>query len=142
MTGERRRARELALKTLFEVDAVGHEPDQVWSRLIEDTPISSEGSQFGKRLTKGVLQNRESIDALIGEVAPAWPVNQIALVDRNILRLAIFELMFDNEVPEKAIFNEAIELAKQFGSEQSPKFVNGVLGSVERNPGRPIREKY
>lgn len=78
----------------------------------------------------GVLENKETIDKTISDTAPAFPVEQMAAVDRNILRLAIYELLIDNKVPMRAAINEAVELAKEFGGENSPRFINGVLGSV------------
>jgi N utilization substance protein B len=77
-----------------------------------------------------VQDNREKIDDTIRQTAPAWPLDQVAAVDRNILRLAIYEILIDNRVPMRAAINEAVELAKEFGGENSPKFINGVLGSV------------
>jgi N utilization substance protein B len=78
----------------------------------------------------GVLENREAIDKTIGDTAPAFPIEQMAAIDRNILRLAIYEIVIDNRVPMRAAINEAVELAKEFGGENSPRFINGVLGSV------------
>jgi len=83
-----------------------------------------------RELVSGVIQNREQIDCNIQNFAPAWPVAQIPVVDRNILRLAIFEILLDNKVPVKVAINEAVDLAKMFGGDNSSKFVNGVLGSV------------
>ena len=130
MAGERRRARALALKVLYEVNSVGHEVEGVVTRLLEEEGLSGGNAFFAQELVSGVIRNREMIDLNIRNLAPAWPMEQIPMVDRNILRLAIFEILLDNKVPVKAAINEAIELAKKFGSDNSPKFVNGVLGSV------------
>lgn len=130
MTGERRRARVLALKVLYEVTSVGHEVEGVVTRLLEEEGLSGENAFFVQELVSGVIRNKETIDLNIRNLAPAWPMEQIPVVDKNILRLAIFEILFDNKVPVKAAINEAVELAKKFGSDNSPKFVNGVLGSV------------
>ena len=130
MTGARRRARALALQALYEVDSVGHDVEGVLSRLLDETRLSEENSAFVRELVIGVLQNKEKIDLDIQSFAPAWPVEQISVVDRNILRLAIFEILLDNKVPVKVAINEAVELAKMFGSDNSPKFVNGVLGAI------------
>ena len=92
--------------------------------------LSDENNTFVRELVGGVVRNRDEIDRSIEKFAPAWPVEQIAMVDRNILRLAIFEILFDNKVPVKVAVSEAVELAKSFGSENSSKFVNGVLGSI------------
>jgi N utilization substance protein B len=130
MTGERRKARELALQALFEIDLVGHAPSEVMSHTLETYSFSPEGSAFTCELLEGVVQNREKIDAQIRHFAPAWPLDQMAVVDRNILRLAIFELLHNNKVPVKVAINEAVELAKSFGADSSPRFINGVLSSV------------
>ena len=130
MTGERRKARELALQALFEIDLVGHSPNEVMSRTLENYSFSPEGSAFMYELLEGVVQNREKIDAQIRHFAPAWPLDQMAVVDRNILRLAIYELLHNNKVPVKVAINEAVELAKSFGADSSPRFINGVLSSV------------
>ena len=122
--------RTLALKVLYEVDSVGHDVDETLTRFLAEEELSEENAVFARELVSGVVQNREKIDQNIQSFAPAWPIEQIPVVDRNILRLAIFEILLDNKVPVKVAINEAVELAKTFGSENSSKFVNGVLGSV------------
>ncbi len=126
----RRKARIITLQALYELDCSVHKPEEVLARLLEEKPLNDEAAEFAKSLIDGVLQNKREIDDVIRRFAPAFPVEQIALIDRNILRLAIFEILFDNRVPVKAAINEAVELAKSFGSDSSQKFVNGVLGSV------------
>lgn len=128
--GARRKARSIALQVLYEVDSVGHDVEAALAHLLADGRLSEENAAFVRELVSGVIQNKEKIDQHIKNFAPAWPVEQIPLVDRNILRLAIFEILLDNNVPVKVAINEAVELAKMFGSDNSPKFVNGVLGSV------------
>ena len=130
MPGKRHRARIAALKTLFEVDSVGHPPDEILARQLEDSPLPEDAAAFARDLVLGVLAEREKLDGIIRKNAPAWPLEQVAAVDRSILRLAIYEIVIDNRVPMRAAINEAVELAKEFGGEASPKFVNGVLGSV------------
>jgi N utilization substance protein B len=130
MAGKRRKARIAALKILFEVDSVRHPPDQIMDRLLEESPLPEGTVDFARHLVDGVLANRRRLDEIIRKNAPAWPLEQVAAVDRNILRLAIFEIVIDNMVPMRAAINEAVEVAKEFGGEASPKFVNGVLGSV------------
>jgi N utilization substance protein B len=130
MVGLRRKARILALQALYEVDATGHSPDETVTRLLVDAGFSEENAAFVWGLVNGVIRNMEDIDRNIQNFAPAWPVGQIPKIDRNILRLAIFEILLDNKVPVKVSVNEAVELAKMFGSDSSPKFINGVLGSV------------
>ncbi len=128
--GARRKARSIALQVLYEVDSVGHDVEAALAHLLAEGRLSEENAAFVRELVSGVIQNKEKIDQHIKNFAPAWPVEQIPLVDRNILRLAIFEILLDNNVPIKVAINEAVELAKMFGSDNSPKFVNGVLGSV------------
>jgi N utilization substance protein B len=130
MAGQRRKARTLALKVLYEVDSVGHEADGILSRILADGGLSEENNTFVRELVSGVSQNKEKIDQNIRNFAPAWPIEQLPVVDRNILRLAIFEILLDNRVPVKVAINEAVELAKSFGGESSSRFINGVLGSV------------
>jgi N utilization substance protein B len=130
MAGKRRKARIAALKALFEADSVGHPPLEILARLLEESPLPEDGAEFARQLVEGVTVNRERVDEIICSHAPAWPLEQVAAVDRSILRLAIYEIVIDNRVPMRAAINEAVELAKEFGGEASPKFVNGVLGSV------------
>jgi N utilization substance protein B len=126
----RRQARTVALKALYEIDCTGHKTEAVIDRMVTDTRLPEAGVTFARELVGGVLENKGEIDRIIENYATAWPVRQMPLVDRNILRLAIFEILLDNKVPVRAAINEAVELAKTFGGENSPKFVNGVLGSV------------
>ncbi len=130
MVGARRKARMLALQALYEVDSAGHDVEGVVTYLLAKGGLSEENAAFTRELVNGVIQNKEEIDRNIRNFAPAWPIKQIPVVDRNILRLAIFEILLDNKMPVKVAINEAVELAKTFGSESSSKFVNGVLGSV------------
>ena len=130
MAGARRRARMLALQVLYEVDSVGHEVEKAVSSLLASGGLSAENGAFVRELVSGVIQNKEKIDLNIQNFASTWPIEQIPVVDRNILRLAIFEILLDNKVPVKVAINEAVELAKTFGGDNSSRFVNGVLGSV------------
>ena len=98
-------------------------------RLASDT-VSEDTRTLATRLVQGVLQVRGKLDVLIHRYAPEWPLDQIAIVDRNILRIAIYELAVDDSIPIKVAINEAIELAKTFGTESTPRFVNGVLGTL------------
>ena len=130
MTGSRRKARAIALQALYEVDTTRHEVDGVLGRLLAEEDLSEDNSAFVCQLVSQVVQHREEVDHNIQRFAPAWPIDQIAVIDRNILRLAISEILFDNRVIVKVAINEAVELAKKFGGENSSKFVNGVLGSI------------
>jgi len=130
MTGTRREARGLALQALYEINSAGHDPVAAVSLLLDKERLSPESADFVRRLVDGVLHNKEEIDRDIQGFAPAWPMEQMSIVDRNILRIAIFEIMYDSGVPLKVAINEAVEMAKRFGAEGSPRFVNGVLGAV------------
>jgi len=130
MAGERRKARALALQALYEVDSAGHDVEGVVNHLLAKEGLSEENADFTRELVSGVIQNKKKIDLNIQSLATAWPLEQIAVIDRNILRLAIFEILHDNKVPVKVAINEAVELAKKFGSDKSSRFVKGVLGSV------------
>ncbi len=130
MTGSRRKARAIALQALYEVDTTQHVVEEVLGRLLAEEDLSEDNSAFVRQLVNQAVQHREEVDHNIQRFAPAWPIGQIAVIDRNILRLAISEILFDNRVIVKVAINEAVELAKKFGGENSSKFVNGVLGSI------------
>jgi len=130
MPGTRHKARSIALQALYEIDSAGRQAPAVVERLLAGADFSQENNEFVRVLVEGTLRHQDEIDGNIRRFAPAWPVDQIAIVDRNILRLAIFEILFDNKVPVKVAVSEAVVLAKTFGSENSARFVNGVLGSV------------
>ena len=130
MPETRKKVRAIVLQALYELDSAGHTVEDVVNNFLSKKGLSEENNAFACGLINGVIQNKKAIDSNIQRFAPAWPVQQIPVVDRNILRLAIFEILLDNEVPVKVAINEAVELAKTFGSDNSPKFVNGVLGSI------------
>jgi N utilization substance protein B len=130
MAAPRRRSRELALQALYEMDVGGHEPVAALERLIVGSRLSDDLVQFSRELLHGVLDHREEIDRIIEQTATAWPAQQLAPIDRNILRIAIREFLVDNLTPVGAAINEAVELAKKYGSDSSSRFINGVLGSV------------
>jgi len=136
--GIRRQARVTALQTLYEHDTARHDPEAVLRRHAEERNLDPRVVAFAEGLLRGVLAHEEEIDALIQEAAPEWPLPQMARIDKNILRLAIYEILYNNAVPAKAAINEAVELAKQFGSDASSRFVNGVLGAImSRSQGLP-----
>ncbi len=130
MPPRRRRARDAALQALYEMDVAGHDPHDALERLTREHRLDGPLALFAKALLAGVLDHQKAIDAVIERTAPAWPAAQLAPIDRNILRIAIREFLLDNLTPAGAAINEAVELAKKYGSENSSKFVNGVLGSV------------
>ncbi len=126
----RRRARAVALQTLFEVDMAEHDPRRVLQQRIADSGTEDDGVEFAEHLVEGVLDNLSEIDPVICEIAPEWPLEQMSPIDRNILRIAVFEMTFDPAIPTKVAINEAVELAKLFGSDSSRRFVNGALGTL------------
>lgn len=131
---ERRQARALALQALYEIDCVQHQPGRVVDERLSDNQIGGHGSAFLRWLVSGVVRHLADLDRLIQQFAPEWPVDQLAIIDRNILRLALFEIgAKDGDAPPKVVINEAVELAKTFGGDSSPRFVNGVLGSALPN---------
>lgn len=130
VTGSRHRARVLAFQALCEISAAKHSPDEVIGYLLDGVNLSEENAFFARELVSGVTNKQEEIDQYIRRFATSWPIEQLAIVDKSILRLAIYEILLDNRVPIKVAINEAVELAKSFGSESSPRFINGVLGAV------------
>lgn len=128
-------ARAITLQSLYEWDFHQGSPDAVgiMERNLEEFAPELDEKEFALNLLKGVLANREMIDATITQFAPDWPLPKITTVDRNVLRMGTYELKLDPSIPSKVAINEAIELAKTFGGESSGKFVNGVLGAVFRN---------
>jgi N utilization substance protein B len=130
MAAPRRLAREAVLTALYEMDVAAHDPSVVLERLIKEHRLREELPDFARLLLRGVLEKRAEIDAIIEQTAPAWPAEQLSPIDRNILRVAIREFLVDNLTPVGAAINEAVEMAKKFGSESSGRFINGVLGSL------------
>jgi len=126
----RTRARSLALQVLYEVDMANHPPADVFRSRLEETPLSDELSEFAHQIIFGVLSRTTNLDQLIAKYAPEWPFDQVAAIDRNILRIALWEFAVFHETPIKVAINEAVELAKEFGSDSAPRFVNGVLGAL------------
>jgi N utilization substance protein B len=126
----RRRARRVVLETLYEYDIVDHAPNEVLERRLEDNPMERAGLDFTMVLVQGVVEYQTHIDMLIARYAPEWPLDQMAVIDRNILRIAIFEFLISEQTPVKVAINEAVELAKTYGSDSAPRFVNGVLGTL------------
>lgn len=126
----RRKVRNLVLKTLYEIDCSAHPVEEVLARHLAEDTLGQDAEVFSRHLLYGVIEHKEELDKLIHEHAPEWPVEQMALIDRNILRIAIYELTTTRETPLKVAINEAVELAKIYGSDSAPRFVNGVLGAL------------
>jgi transcription antitermination protein NusB len=126
----RTRARSLALQVLYEVDIANHPPGEIFKLRLEETPLTDDLAEFARQIIFGVLPITTTLDHLIAKYAPEWPLDQIAAIDRNILRMALWEFAVFGETPLKVAINEAVELAKLFGSDSAPRFVNGVLGAL------------
>jgi N utilization substance protein B len=126
----RRRSRILALQALYEIDTTHHPAGTVLDQRLAEDPLPDDGEAFARELITGVMKHRAELDELIQRYAPEWPVDQMAVVDRNVLRIAIYEFLISKATPIKVAINEAVELAKLFGSDSAPRFVNGVLGAL------------
>lgn len=137
MASNRHFARITLMQSLYEYLQRGGDIIKIVERNISKYNFEENNLKFIKKVAKGVKKHINEIDEIIAISAPEWPLSQIAQVDLSVLRLSIFELIFDDEVPPKAVINEAVELSKAFGGENTSKFVNGVLGTVYRNS-----EKY
>lgn len=130
-------SRTLALQSLYEWDFVGaakaKKPEDVSAHVVADFAPKFDDKGFMDELLLGIREHQREIDGLITKYAPEWPLEQITIVDRNVLRIGVYELVFSATVPSKVAINEAIELAKAFGGESSGRFVNGVLGAIYRD---------
>ncbi|MCA9971579.1 MAG: transcription antitermination factor NusB [Anaerolineales bacterium] len=126
----RRRARRVTLEALYEYDLAGHPPGEALQNRLLETPMVSAAAEFASHLIQGVIEHQPVMDKLIARYAPEWPLEQMAVIDRNILRIAIYEFLISDETPVKVAINEAVELAKIYGADSSPRFINGVLGTL------------
>jgi N utilization substance protein B len=126
----RTRARSLALQVLYEVDIAKHPPADIYKLRLEEMPLSDDLSDFARQIIFGVIPLTNTLDEYIAKYAPEWPLDQIAAIDRNILRMALWEFAVYHDTPIKVAINEAVELAKQYGSDSAPRFINGVLGAL------------
>ena len=135
----RTKARGIALQALYEIDVVGHPPAEVLQERLKEEPQSADLAEFSRQILFGVLPIREELDVILAKYAPEWPLDQIAAVDRNILRIAAWEFAGTQGTPVKVAINEAVELAKAFGSDSAPRFVNGVLGSLAEHENEVVQ---
>ncbi len=126
----RRRARRVTLEALYEYDIAGHPPGEALQYRLLESPMASAGVEFASNLIQGVIEYQPMMDSLIARFAPEWPLDQMAVIDRNILRMAIYEFLISEETPVKVAINEAVELAKIYGADSAPRFINGVLGTL------------
>ncbi len=129
----RRLGRELALKVLYQVDLVGAAPERALEDLCRDEEVPSDSAEFARQLVAGVLGRQGEIDALIARYAREWSLTRMAVVDRNILRLGVFQILHRPDIPASVAINEAVELAKRYGEAESGRFVNGILGQLVRD---------
>jgi N utilization substance protein B len=126
----RTRARGIALQALYEIDLAGHLPGVVLEERIRESELDNDLAEFTRQIVVGVTPLFATLDHFIAEHAPEWPLDQVAIIDRNILRMALWEFAVYGETPIKVAINEAVELSKMYGSDSTPRFVNGVLGSL------------
>lgn len=129
----RTRARSVALQTLYEVDLTNHLLGTVLTERALENDLDTAEYDFALTIARGVYDSVKQLDDLIAAHAPEWPLDQVAVIDRNILRIALWEIAFYKKTPLKVGINEAVELAKKFGTDSSPRFINGVLGSLAEN---------
>ncbi len=128
--GKRHQARELALKVLFQRESSNDDPEEVLQYHAAEGAATSDVANFAGQLVRGVIANRDKLDAVLSETSEHWKLEQMAKVDRIVLRIAVYEITIDRHVPTKAAINESIELAKTFSGEEAGRFVNGILGRV------------
>jgi N utilization substance protein B len=126
----RTEARGLALQVLYEYDISGHPAGEILTNRLREEPKDDVLADFSRQIMQGVIPISEKLDELIAENAPEWPLDQISSIDKNIIRIALWEFAVAKITPIKVAINEAVELAKVYGSDSSPRFVNGVLGSL------------
>jgi transcription antitermination protein NusB len=130
---ERSAARRIALQVLYEVDSAKHPPQEVVARHLSARDVERKTERVLRQLVYGVLTNRQPLDAVIQHYAPEWPLEQMAIVDRNILRMAIYEFVTHDNFPVGVMLDEAILLARMFGAENTPRFINGVLATMSES---------
>jgi len=132
----RRQARERALQVLFQVDMGGAGPAEAFKNMDENFGVLTKNKEFAQRLVLGTLENLKSIDRIIAGISKDWDISRMANVDRNIMRLALYEIFCCEDTPNNVSINEALELSKAFGGEESVRFINGILGRVLEDPDK------
>lgn len=137
----RTKAREIALCILYQTEITKKDTQELFSNFLKNYPQKIEVINFTKLLLDGVTANSSFLDSIIKKYAKNWEIERMAIIDRNILRIAILELIFIEEIPPKVSINEAIELAKRFGDMDSPRFVNGILDKVYKQESKKFREE-
>jgi len=136
---DRTRARGIALQALYELDITNHPVGMVLQERAADCGLNEDLIDFFRTIVLGVLPIRKDLDHFIIEHAPEWPLDQVAVIDRNILRIALWEFALAEDIPLKVAINEAVELAKSYGSDSAPRFVNGVLGALANRQNEIIQ---
>ena len=131
--GKRRAARELALKFLYQTEFNSNSPDSELNSFCERANVSEEIQDFTQTLIKNIFIHKKEVDGLLKKISANWGPDRMAMIDKNILRLGICELLFDSTTPPKVVINEAVEIAKKFGTEESPDFINGILDKVYKD---------
>ena len=131
--GKRRAARELALKFLYQTEFNSNSPDSELNSFCERANVSEEIQDFTQTLIKNIFFHKKEVDRLLKKISANWVPDRMAIIDKNILRLGICELLFDSTTPPKVAINEAVEIAKKFGTEESPDFINGILDKVYKD---------
>jgi len=129
----RTKARSIALQVLYEVDISGHQPGTILTDRFQRLKMDDSLKAFISQIVSGVIAYRKVLDEFIEDFAPDWPLDQVAFIDRNLLRIALWEIAVYQKTPIKVAINEAVELAKIYGSDGSPRFINGVLGGFIDN---------
>lgn len=137
----RRHARETAMQILYEVELGKGEPQQVFQRVVQEKELRNADRTFTRQLVFGTLEHIPVVDGIISGLSRQWSVQRLAVVDKSLLRMALYEMLYIQEIPLNVSINEAIELAKVYGGEESPKFINGILGKVAANPLQYIQSE-
>ena len=131
--GKRRAARELALKFLYQTEFNSNSPDSELNSFCGRANVSEEIQDFTQTLIKNIFIHKKEVDGLLKKISANWVPDRMAMIDKNVLRLGICELLFDSTTPPKVVINEAVEIAKKFGTEESPDFINGILDKVYKD---------
>lgn len=131
----RRLARQVAFQTLFQIDLSKSDVETALKQRLADAELTAENKKYVQTVVRGVGQQMAALDAQISSISQGWEVHRLGFIDRSILRLAIYEIVFMDEIPIGVTVNEAVELAKEFGDDESPRFINGLLGTVVRDGG-------
>jgi len=130
--GVRRRGREYALQMLYAMDLTDYQPDQVFAGFYALQDLNRDAFYYARRLVDGVHGHQEEIDAALGRFAENWKIHRMAVVDRNLLRLGLYELMYVREIPFPIVINEALEIVKEFGDHEGTQFLNGILDAARK----------